>query len=73
MYIGHMCCWCIYNVHCVCVCVCVCVCSVYKPNIHDAIWSHAIYKPQRVHYRIAWSYVAYNVSYRITFYSIRRD
>ena len=44
-----------------------------KPNIHDAIWSHTIYKSQRVHYKIVWSYVAYDVSYRIELLSIPYD
>ena len=42
----------------------------FKPNIHDAIWSHTIYKLQSVHYKIACSYVAYDVSYRIELLSI---
>ena len=35
-----------------------------KPNIHDAIWSHTIYKSQHVYYKIAQSYVACGVLYR---------
>ena len=44
-----------------------------KPNIHDAIWSHTIYKSQHVHYKIAWSYVVCDVSYRIELFSISCD
>ena len=44
--------------------------SHFKPNIHDAIWSHTIYKLQRVHYKIAWPYIAYDMSYRIELLSI---
>ena len=40
-----------------------------KPNIHNAIWSHTIYKLQLVHYKIAQSYV----SYRIELLSIPYD
>ena len=53
--------------------VCMLIISLFKPNIHDAIWSHMIYKSQRVHYKIVWSYVAYDVSYRIELLSIPYD
>ena len=36
-----------------------------KPNIYDAIWLHAFYKSQRVHYKITWLNVTYDVLYRI--------
>ena len=41
-----------------------------KPNIHNAIWSHTIYKLQCVHYKIARSYVTYDMSYKIELFSI---
>ena len=41
-----------------------------KPNIHNAIWSQTIYKLQRVHCKIIWSYVTYDMSYRIELLSI---
>ena len=41
-----------------------------NPNIYDAIWSHAIYKSQRVHYKITWLNVTYDVLYRIELLSI---
>ena len=44
-----------------------------KPNIHDAIWSHTIYKSQCVHYKIVQSYVAYDMSYRIELLFIPYD
>ena len=47
--------------------------SVLKPNIHDAIWSHTVYKSQHVHYKIVQLYVAYDVSYRIELLSIPYD
>ena len=49
------------------------VTTAFKPNIHDAIWLHTIYKSQCVHYKIVWSYVAYDVSYRIELLSIPYD
>ena len=49
-----------------------CTCTV-KPNIHDTIWSHMIYKSQCVYYKIVRLYVAYDVSYRIELLSIPYD
>ena len=43
-----------------------------KPNIHDTIWSHTIYKLQHVYYKIAWLYIAYML-YRIELLSISYD
>ena len=48
-------------------------CEVLQPNIHDAIWSHMIYKLQHVHYKIAQLYVAYDMLYRIELLSIPYD
>ena len=36
----------------------------------DTIWSYMIYKSQCVHYKIAQSYVTYDVLYRIELLSI---
>ena len=47
--------------------------ALRKPNIHDVIWLHTIYKLQHEHYKIAWSYVAYDLSYRIKLLSISYD
>ena len=44
-----------------------------KPNIHDAIWLHTIYKSQHVHYKIVRLYVAYDVLFRIEQLSIPYD
>ena len=34
------------------------------------IWSHVIHKSQCVHYKIVWSYVTYDMSYKIKLLSI---
>ena len=47
--------------------------SCLKPNIHNTIWSHTIYKLQRVYYKIAWLYVAHDMLYRIELLSIPYD
>ena len=39
--------------------------NLIKINIHNAIWSHTIYKSQGVHYKIAQSFITYDMSYRI--------
>ena len=54
-------------------CTCKCIEHNLKPNIHDTIWSHTIYKSQRVYYKIIWSYVTYDMSYKIELLSIPYD
>ena len=47
--------------------------TVLKPNIHNTIWSHAIYESQHVYYKITRLYVAYDMLYRIQLLSIPYD